>query len=396
MSRHTLLWEVTRWEFSRWFKWKDQILSLLIVVISGLAFFGVGKLLKKQDKPPVIAVFNPTEVLLLEWPGLQLEVLDTAADPSQIDHLNQGAWDGYLVLDQRGDARLTVRTSPAFQNELETLLNQSFQTHRIAQSGIPAETLAAMVAPVPLEVSFTSDGKQASKADLIATGLVNGLILLALFLCLSYQFAAITGEKQNRVTEQIISAVSPQTWMDGKILGVSLLALVSMATYSLGFGLFILMGHLFGSPMPLSLAIDSPFTMFAILGFALGGFFMWNACFAGIAALINDPNSSSKSALMFLPMLTLGFGFFALKRPDTLAMQILSLVPFTAPSVMPVRLLLGTPALWEILLSLVALLAMAWVFRRLAGIVFSVGMLMYGKEPSFKEVWRWVRSPRVL
>lgn len=396
MSRHTLLWEVTRWEFSRWFKWKDQFVSLAIVVVSGLAFFGVSKLLKKLDKPPVLAVHNTSGVALLDWPGLQIENLTAPPESSQVDRLNEGAWDGYLAINEAGQAQLTVRTSPAFQNDLETLLNQSFQTYRIAQSGIPAETLAAMVATVPLEVAFTSDGKKASKADLIATGLVNGLILLALFLCLSYQFAAITGEKQNRVTEQIISAVSPQTWMDGKILGVSLLALVSMVTYTLGFGLFMLMGQLFNSPMPLSLAIDNPWAMLAILGLALGGFFMWNACFAGIAALINDPNSSSKSALMFLPLLTLGFGFFALKRPDSVGMQILSLIPFTSPSVMPVRLLLGTPALWEVLVAIVALAVMAWLFRRLAGTVFSVGMLMYGKEPSFKEVWRWVWSPRVL
>ena len=126
--------------------------------------------------------------------------------------------------------------------------------------------------------------------------------------------------------------------------------------------------------------------------FALGGFAFWFTLFALVAATIDDPNSSSRSSLMFLPFLLMGAAFAGLDRPDSPWMRVLSIVPGTSPAAMPVRLLRGDPHAVEILASLLLLAAGAWFFRWTAGRVFGMSMLMTGKEPSVREVLRWLRE----
>ena len=92
------------------------------------------------------------------------------------------------------------------------------------------------------------------------------------------------------------------------------------------------------------------------------------------------------------PFVPVGFALFALKNPDTLVMKILSLTPFTSPAVLAARLVLTEVAWWEVPLALLLLGLSAWLFRSASGRIFRLGMLMHGKEPTFKEVMRWVRE----
>ena len=64
----------------------------------------------------------------------------------------------------------------------------------------------------------------------------------------------------------------------------------------------------------------------------------------------------------------------------------------TSSAVLPLRLLLAEVAVWEVPVALVLLVATIWLCRRAAGKIFAVGMLMYGKEPSIREMWRWARE----
>ncbi len=128
-----------------------------------------------------------------------------------------------------------------------------------------------------------------------------------------------------------------------------------------------------------------------LLGFLLLGLVF----FGMVAATISDPSNSSRNALLFLPFLPflpLGVAFAGLGNPDALSMKALSLIPFPSPAVMPVRLVLGEVAWWEFALSVVLLVAGIGILRRAAGIIFGLGMLMYGKEPSLGEMWRWLRE----
>jgi len=96
--------------------------------------------------------------------------------------------------------------------------------------------------------------------------------------------------------------------------------------------------------------------------------------------------------LLMLPFVPLGLTLTGMDQPDAIWMRVLAVMPGLSQAAMPVRLLRGDPWLGEIALSLLLLAAMVWVFRRAAGRMFGVSMLMTGKEPSWSEVWRWVRE----
>ena len=110
------------------------------------------------------------------------------------------------------------------------------------------------------------------------------------------------------------------------------------------------------------------------------------------ASTIDDPNSSTRGPLMFLPTLFSIAGFMVMRTPDSMFARVTGLFRLTSSAVMPARLALTEVPAWEIGLSAALLLGGAYAARRVAGKVFAVAMLMYGKEPSWGEVRKWARE----
>ena len=109
-------------------------------------------------------------------------------------------------------------------------------------------------------------------------------------------------------------------------------------------------------------------------------------------ATIDDPHTSTKGSLMMLPFLPVVVAGLLFTRADTAIAQFFGVLPLTSSSVLPLRLLMAEVAPWEVPLALVLLVRAIWVLRRAAGKIFAVGMLMYGKEPTVREMWRWARE----
>jgi len=138
---------------------------------------------------------------------------------------------------------------------------------------------------------------------------------------------------------------------------------------------------------------SNPWVILVLIISSIGGFFFWNTFLAAIASTINDPNSSSRTSLLFLPLMPSVIGaLIAFKQPTSLLSLIVTFLPITSPVVLPVRLVLSEVALWEAALALVLLIASTWFMRIAAGKIFRVGMLMYGKEPGLKEIMHWLKS----
>jgi len=119
---------------------------------------------------------------------------------------------------------------------------------------------------------------------------------------------------------------------------------------------------------------------------------LWNTVFATVSATINDPNTSARGSLLLVPFVPVVFALFAFNNPDSIGMQILSFIPFTSPAVLPARLVLTEVTWWQVPLALLLLAVSIWFFRTSSGKIFRLGMLMHGKEPSFKEMLRWARE----
>ncbi|HMP03505.1 MAG TPA: ABC transporter permease [Gemmatales bacterium] len=260
----------------------------------------------------------------------------------------------------------------------------------------PASTLAAGEASPPAQErggQKTDLAKQSEKeASAAGASLMVGLMLYAVFISLSFVFIGVTGEKRDRVTEQVVAAVSPQTWIDGKLIGLTLASVGSTLVFALGMLVIYLGFKYFKGEFALPQLGLGPMEVGLFLVSALLGLVMWSCFFAAVAATINDPNTSARSGILFLALIPVFIVWTVVDRPDDTAMQVMMLVPLTAPAALPARYVAGQPHAWEIVVSLVLLMATILLLRRLAGKIFALGILMHGKEPSLREMWRWVRE----
>lgn len=289
----------------------------------------------------------------------------------------------------RGGVEVLVRRSaPGWKRTLEREIQAQARRERAAGFGLDTAALARIDAPlVTTEVVAIPAGK-VSKVDRIAAFLIVTLLIVCLFVSTSYMAIGITGEKQARVTEVIVSAIPAQAWIDGKIVAFTI---IGVAQAVLWVGTSALMPLFFPIPPPsgVNLAMLGVAALLFLLGMVL-----YVGLFALILSTIKDLQSTSKlqAYLYFLPVFPFWFLQPAIENPDALWVVIISQIPFFSPFLIPGRMTVGGVAAWEIGLAIVLLAIGAWLLRRAAGIAFRVAMLMYGKELSLPELVRWAKQ----
>ena len=389
-----LIVEVAKWEFNRWFKIKEQVITILVGGLISLLIFGSSFLLKSSADEIKIKVINGDVLSLNFKEGSLIKLFP--ANKNEVDQLknalNEKEINGILVFKSVDDVEVIVNKEPSWLSELHETIISARQKIKLEQSNISQEQLTEIFKPIEIKLIYAGDAKeQSSVADKITAGVFIGIMLVGIFLGLAYQFVAITGEKQLRITEVIVSAISPQTWIDGKILGISLLSLALLVTFLISSIVFVIISMIFDSGWSLPIAATNPVLMITLLFFSISGFLFWNTFFAAIAATINDPNTSARGSLMMLPFLPVTIAFFALGNPDSIAIRILSVFPLTSAPVMSARLVLTDVGWGMIIVSLLAMNLTTWYIRKFAGKIFSLSILMYGKEPSWGEMMKWVR-----
>jgi len=397
-SQIKLTLEVVKWEFNRWFKLKDQIITLLISALISLLIFGGKALIEKFSDDKVELVIINSGVLPIKLSNeskIELIKKEFAETDEQKKLLAKKEIGGILILNDIDNIELTVNKEPAWLGELQKALTSARQQIKLKQSNISQEQLKNIFQQAQIKMNYTETKREeSSTGEKVSAGIFIGLMLLGVFFGLSYQFVAITGEKQLRITEVIASAISPKTWINGKILGISLLSIVLLITSVLSTVVFIIVSSIFRSGWSIPLSITNPLLIVALFILSISGFLLWNTFFSAIAATINDPNTSARSSLMMVPVIPVAIAFYALGDPDSLVMKILSFFPLTSSPVLSARLVLTDVSFIEILLSLILLIVTIWYLRKAAGIIFSLSILMYGKEPSWKEISKWIRESR--
>lgn len=389
-----LVWLVTKWEFFRFFKWMDLLKGLMFMGFFMLVGFGVSFLMFQETREtPLVAIadYGPFEPEVFEHDGFRFEGRTSSHPDTLAVMLDDGEIDAILTIGSADGAVLQMRNDRPWSITLRQYLNGLRTEHKLTEYGIDESLFVSIQAGMEVGMEFQR-GSGSSTIDKVLAGAAIFLVLMAVFMGFAYQFTAITAEKQQRITEQVISAISPQTWIDGKILGITGIGLTYVIFYG---GLGLLAAFL------LVQFTNAPFgDMFTLIDFklvivflilSLLGILMWNAFLAAVAATIDDPNSSERSGLMMLPNLPVMFAFLTLVNPDSLAIKILSQFPLTSYAVLPARMVLTQTFWWEPLTALLLLGLTVHLFRRIAGKVFATGMMLYGKEPSFKEMFHWFR-----
>ena len=234
---------------------------------------------------------------------------------------------------------------------------------------------------------------------------------------------SVIEEKNNRVLEVVVSSVRPFDLMLGKILGVALVAVVQVLIWGVlifAVGAIVLpqlmpaemmagvqamqqgmpdaaaMGDMDPEMLQAVAAVtDTGYILkifVCLLLFVFGGYLLYSAMFAAVGSAVDNVQDASQLQMpVTLPIiLALLMMLAVIKDPNSSLAFWFSIIPFTSPVVMMARIPYDIP-LWEIVLSLVVLYASFVAMVWFAGKIYRVGIFMYGKKPTFKELLKWVR-----
>jgi ABC-2 type transport system permease protein len=289
--------------------------------------------------------------------------------------------------------------------DLQRILRQAVIAERLSRSGVDVSVLAAATAPVSLETSRVSNGQasgESGESSFMLAYVMSFLLYFALIIYGIQVMGSVVEEKTNRIMEILVSSLSPFELMLGKVIGVGSVALLQLGIWTgtakvLATQRVAIAGLLGASPadaMSMPIPSISGGLLAVYLSFFVLGFFLYSAAYAAVAATVSTQQEAQQAAMPITLCIVVGLMlmFGLLDEPNGTLARTMSMIPFFAPFVTPVRYSLSPLPLMEVLASAgitgLGVLAVAWV----AGRIYRVGILMYGKRASVMEILRWIRT----
>ena len=323
------------------------------------------------------------------------------------------------------DSKNAVKSS--LTNLVEECLRSALSDERVKSYGVPG--LQQMIDNCRVDVAVDSvkwndDGDEERSSALFASILGMILAMLTYMFVLMYGamiMNSVVEEKTNRIVEVIVSSCRPIELMLGKIIGVGLVGLTQIAIWGIFLGIAgsvfgIALGSMAGIGSAASTA-DSAAALTALAGdsefgeiieillsvnyvqlllcftlYFLGGFLLYSSLFAAFGSAADQPSDASQftTPIMMIMVFALWAGIACMENPDGSLAFWCSMIPFTSPIVMMVRLPYDVP-LWEISVSIVVLYATALGITALAARIYRTGILMYGKKVALKDIMKWIK-----
>jgi ABC-2 type transport system permease protein len=318
--------------------------------------------------------------------------------------------DGILVVDESGLAKGRMSYYGDNVGSMEDMqgLRQALTplviTERLRRAGVdPGVALSATV-PVDLETRKVTQGKLTGESGeaTFALAYAMGIILyMALLLYGSQVMTSIIEEKSNRIIEVLVSSLSPFQMLLGKVVGVGLVSLLqigiwAVAAFLLSENRVTVMGWfgLQAAAAQVGLPAMEPGLVLVFLSFFTLGFLLYSSAYAAVGSMCNTVQETQQAQLPVMMFVLVGFfsTFALLRDPTSTFAKVAGFIPPLAPFVVPVRYSLSPIPLPELLGAVVTtvlgLLAVVWVAAR----IYRVGILMYGKRASLKDLARWVTA----
>ncbi len=329
------------------------------------------------------------------------------------------------------------------ESRVQKALNDAFAELKMQRSGLNQTQLDQLRAKVPLSsVSLDETGKEKDSNSGVTTGIASVLAILIYFFIFLYGVQIMRGvgeEKSSRVMEVMLSAVKPFDLMMGKIMGIAAVGLTQFLLWGLlSWGASTVLvpllmqdelgkaktevaaaaprdapatvadqatasaeqmnpakrANVIGSAFEQASKLNIPIwtIVFGFVAYFLGGYLLYGALFGAVGAAVDDQTDTQQ--FMFpitMPLILsyiLGFSVI-LRNPDGPVAFWMSMIPFTSPVAMVIRLPFGVPA-WQLALSIgllvVGFVGTVWVASR----IYRVGILMYGKKVTYKELSKWM------
>ena len=334
----------------------------------------------------------------------------------------------FLYSDRTANLDLRMHISNSIEKRLEN--------EKLRACGVDPGILSAVKTRININtIKMTDDGHEERDnmtLKMVLAFLMGFLIYMSIILSGNAVMHGVIEEKTNRIVEVIVSSVKPVQLMAGKIIGVGLVTLTQFALWTvLTFSIYSIVAPMLmpdtasiEASVPQSLlsqggsqlaqsqpdntemaqninemfsAVDSinfPVIILSFIFFFLFGYLLYGALFAAVGALVSNEADDTQqfvlplSAPLLLSIIALTG---TISNPDSQLNFWLSIIPFTSPVTMLSRIPYGVPYS-EIFLSALLLIATFVLCTLVAGKIYRTGILMYGKKPTLKELWRWIKT----
>lgn len=408
--------QVAKWEFMEKVKSKAFIISLVLMPLI-MVVFGVlpGLLASKADDKPVGIgiidetgeIYQPLSAKLNEKyklpdgrPNYQLHNLknDLSAEDQKARavrmiankeiegyfHIPLSIYDSGKV-EYRAENVGNIRVSERFSRTMEEVIVE----RRLTSRGLDPAEIRKLMTNIDVKSLKISEGGEKESGFLQTFASAYIVIMMLMFLVMTtgqILIRSVVEEKSNRVIEVLLSSCSARDLMVGKIMGLSGLGILQMLVWGvIGLGIAVKSGA-------------NIFELQAVLVSALYvicGYFLYSAIFVAAGSPVTTEQEAQQitsyiSLMLVFPMVLV---VPAMQNPDSSLIKILSFIPLLTPAFMVLRVSIQMPPLWEILSTLGILLASAVLMMWVAGKIFRVAILVYGKRPTIPELIRWIRTP---
>lgn len=398
--------------------------------------------------PAFIALFSNTEmrnVTIVDQTGLYKDVYESN-DEYTYTYLNSETTAEQMRNDEEPYAYIVItanllqnpdamtiyshkQTTASFEAEVTDRMEEYLYDVKLASFDIPNLAQIIEESNVDINVSsirFDEKGDTQTSAGLATVvGMISTfLIYMFLFMYGNMVMTSVMQEKTNRIVEVMVSSVKPFELMLGKIISVGLVGLTQIGIWivlivGLGLGASVLFGiplmsgneaellsQAQSGALPTGTEIDPEmiemmqtlagidFTQIVVclILYFIGGYVLYASLFAAIGSAVDNEADTNQFLVPVTIIILFAFyvGVFSAENPEGSMSWWCSMIPFTSPIVMMVRIPFGVPV-WEIVLSLVLLYASAIGMTWIAARIYRIGILLYGKKPSYKELFKWIK-----
>ena len=412
---------------------------IVMTFLSPLLFVGIGVFVSylsslKADLKQ-IAVYDETGIFVSEFKNSEEYKyinLSNSNVNSIKDSVKSESYEGLIYIPKTSDFKslenkiqYISNESPSinFVDHVQEVISTKITNENFKLAKLDTLAINSAQAKVNLELKKATgeDSLKGINEIKIAIGGAFGyLIMMFIVIYGNMVMRSVIEEKTNRIIEIIISSVKPFQLMMGKIIGTSLAGILQFLIWTIvGLILVFSVSMFFGinatptSNIPpemlqsaqqefgsvaqlyfnelLNLPIATLLICFVI--YFIGGYFLYSSFYAAIGAAVDNETDSQQFLLPIILPLILGvyIGFFTVMNdPHGTVATVFSMIPLTSPIVMLMRIPFGVPW-WQIVLSITILFGTFFFVVWFASKIYRVGILMYGKKPTWKELYKWLK-----
>ncbi|MCB0843304.1 MAG: ABC transporter permease [Bacteroidetes bacterium] len=428
------IWIIIKREYLNIVRKKFFLIATFLVPLGFAAIFGIqilaAKFVEKESytvlveaeaMPEITGRLTKGDIVSFENTNLSKDSLRARVEKNK-DEI-------YLTISEsilekkNGTAVLIASKNPSQQaiQEIRSKLKDAIQDYKNEKANITKEQLAATDFDLDVETRKVQGGEEKETNIALATGIGFGVSFLMYMLMGIYGSILMQGvieEKSNRIVEIIVSSIDPFKLLMGKTLAIASVGITQFLMWMILSGVVMTVLAPFAAGMDpqsvqqpgMEVQMDEEgmqAIVYEIQNFDwtilwyfplyfLGGFFLYGSLFAAAGAAVDNIQDAQQFTLpvtlpMILPML---FLLNIIQNPNGVFAISLSMIPFFSPMTMLVRMALTDVAWYEIVLSILILIGSFLGCIWLAARIYRTGILMYGKKPTFKEIFRWVRYSR--